>query len=201
MWNLALSTVWGIFLALEHAAEQLAGFDTGGADEHGLSLAVGVLDRLDHGVVLLAPRLVDAVVLVLATHRPVGRDDVDVQVVDVMKLVRLGLRRAGHARELLVEPEIVLNRDRREGLRFAVDLHAFLGLDGLVKAIAPAAAGHLAAGEVIDNDDLVFLDDVLDVLFVEAVGLEKLRDIVDPLGLRVAILLPCRLLLRLFGVA
>ncbi len=48
--------------------------------------------------------------------------------------------------ELLVEAEVVLNRDRGERLGLAVDLHAFLGFHGLVQAIAPAAAGHFTAG-------------------------------------------------------
>ena len=187
-------------LQLEHAAEKLARLHAGGADEHGLSLAVGALDRVDHGVVLFAARLVDAIVLVDAAHGTIRRDDVDVKAVDVVKLVRLGLGRAGHAGELLVKAEVVLDGDRGEGLRLAIDLDAFLGFDGLVKPVAPAASGHLAAGELVDDDDLVVLDDVLDVLLVEAVGLEELGDVVDPLRLRIAVLLPGRLLLGLFGI-
>ncbi len=70
----------------------------------------------------------------------------------------------------MVEPEIILNRDSRERLRLAIDLHAFLGFHRLVQSIAPAPARHLAAGVLIDNHYLVFLDDVFDVLFKEAVG-------------------------------
>jgi hypothetical protein len=58
-----------------------------------------------------------------------------------VELVGLGLRRAGHAGELLVKPEIILDRDRRQRLRLAVDLHALLRLDRLVQAVAPAAPG------------------------------------------------------------
>ena len=130
-----------------------------------------------------------------ATGRFVGIDG-DVELVDVVELVRFGFGRAGHARELLVEPEVILNRDRREGLRFAVDLHAFLRFDRLVQPIAPAAARHLAAGVFVDDDDLVFLDDVLHVLLEEAVGAEELRDVVNPLGLRVAMLPGARLFSR-----
>ena len=85
----------------------------------------------------------------------------DVQLVDVVELVRLRLGGAGHAGELVVEAEIILNRDRRERLRFAIDLHAFLRFDRLVQAVAPAAARHFAAGVFIDDDDFVFLDDVM----------------------------------------
>ena len=95
----------------------------------------------------------------------------------------LGFRGAGHAGQLLVEAEIILDRDRRERLRLVLDLDPFLGFDGLVQAIAPAAAGHQAAGVLVDDDDLVVLDDVLHVLLVEAVGPEQLGNGVDPLGL------------------
>ena len=117
-----------------------------------------------------------------ATGRFVGNHQ-HAQFVNVEKFRRLGFRRAGHARQFLIEAEIILDRDRRERLRFALDLHAFLGLDRLVQAIAPAAAGHQAARVFIHDDDLVVLDDVLHVLLVKAVGLEQLRNGVDALGL------------------
>ena len=104
------------------------------------------------------------------------------KLVDVVELVGLGLRRARHARELLVEAEIILDRDRRQRLRFAVDLHAFLGLDRLVQAVAPTAAGHLAASVLIDDDHFVLLDHVLDVALEQAIRAQKLRDVVDALG-------------------
>ena len=116
----------------------------------------------------------------------------DVELVDVVELCGFRLGGAGHARQLLVKAEVILNRDRRQRLRFAIDLNAFLRFDRLVQSIAPAAARHFAAREFIDDDDLVLLDDVLDVLFEEAVGAQELRDVVDPLGLRVAMLLALR---------
>ncbi len=117
-------------------------------------------------------------------HRAVRRDDVHVQLVDVVELGGLGFRGAGHAGELLVEAEVILNRDRRERLRLAIDLHAFLGFHRLVQAVAPAPARHFAAGVFVDDHDLVFLDHVLHVLLVKAVGAQQLRDVVDPLRLR-----------------
>ena len=200
MWYFALRTVCGIFCSLSIRLSNSLDSTLAVPTSTGWPLPWASSDRLDHRVVFFAARLVDAIVLVDAADRPIRRDDVDIEPIDVVKLVRLGLGRAGHAGELLVETEVVLDGDRREGLRLAIDLHAFLGLDRLVQTIAPAAAGHFAAGEFIDDDDLVVLDDVFDVLLVEAVGPEELRDVVDPLRLRVAVLLPRRLLLRLFGI-
>src|ERR1051326_6111733 len=83
-------------------------------------------DFLDDRIVFFTPRFVDAVVIIRASHRPIGRNHVDVELVNVVKLRCLRLGRAGHARQLLVKPEIILNRDRRQRLRLAIDLNTFL---------------------------------------------------------------------------
>ena len=108
--------------------------------------------------------------------RWVGIDD-HVQPVDLVELLLLGHRRTGHARQLFVEPEVVLERDRGQGHRLALDAQALLGLDCLVESFRPAASGHLAAGELVDDDDLAFLDDVVAVALVESVGLERLFEV------------------------
>jgi hypothetical protein len=158
-------------------------------DQHRLLRGVALFDLLDDRVVFLAPRLVDAVVGILARHRAVGRDDDHVEPVNVVEFVGLRLGRARHAGQLFVEAEIILDGDGGQRLGLAVDLHAFLGLDRLMQTVAPAAPRHFAAGELVDDEDFVVLDDVFDVFLVEAVGLEELRDVVDPLGLRVEVLL------------
>ncbi len=55
----------------------------------------------------------------------------------------------------------------------------FLGLDRLVKTIAPAAAGHQPAGELVDDDDAAVLDHVLDVELEERVRAQCLRHVVE----------------------
>ena len=72
-------------------------------------------------------------------------------------------RRAGHAGELRVQAEIVLEGDRGQRLVLGLDRHALLGFEGLVEALGVASAFHHAAGELVDDDDLVVLDDVVDV--------------------------------------
>ena len=59
---------------------------------------------------------------------------------------------------------------------------AFLGLDGLVKAVGPAPPVHHPAGEFVDDDDLAVLDDIVDVLLEHDVGLERLVQVMDDLG-------------------
>ncbi len=70
----------------------------------------------------------------------VGHDD-HFELVDLLELRRLGVGRAGHARELLVHAEIVLEGDRGEGLVLVLDLDAFLGLDRLVQTLAERRPG------------------------------------------------------------
>src|SRR3712207_2034791 len=103
----------------------------------------------------------------------VRRDLDDVQVVDLDELLLLRLRRAGHPGELLVEAEVVLERDRREGDVLLLDAHALLGLDRLVQALGPAAALHDPARELVDDLDLAALDDVVDVALVQRLGLHR----------------------------
>ena len=111
----------------------------------------------------------------------VGRDLDDVEAVDLDELLLLGLRGTGHAAELLVEAEVVLQRDRRERLVLLLDRDALLRLDRLVQALAPAAAFHDAAGELVDDLHLAVLDDVVDVALVERLRLQRLDQVVDEL--------------------
>jgi hypothetical protein len=84
--------------------------------------------------------LVDDVGLVDALRVAVRRDLDHAEPVGLAELRRLGGRGAGHAAELAVEAEVVLEGDRRERLVLVLDLHPLLGLDRLVHALAVAAA-------------------------------------------------------------
>ncbi len=103
------------------------------------------------------------------------------EVVDLDELLLLRLRRSGHAAELLVEAEVVLQRDRRERDVLLADLDALLRLDRLVQAFAPAAPLHDPAGVLVDDLDLAVLDHVVDVALVQRLGLESLAEVVDEL--------------------
>ena len=124
-------------------------------------------------------RLVDLVVRVVADHRAVGRDLDHRHLVDLHELLGLGQRRARHAGELLVEAEVVLERDRRERLVLLADADALLGLDRLVEALGPAAPFEDAAGELVDDHHLAVDHRVVGVLVVELLGLEALDQVVD----------------------
>ena len=84
------------------------------------------------------------------------------------ELARLGQRGTGHPRELVVQLEVVLQRDGGEGLVLLFDPNAFLGLDRLVESLRPAAALQDATGELVDDLHLTLGHHVVDV------GLEQL---------------------------
>ena len=77
----------------------------------------------------------------VALHPLVRRDGDHFELVDLPEFAGLGHGRAGHAADLVVELEEVLQRDRGQGLRLFLDANSFLGLDGLVQAIAPLRPG------------------------------------------------------------
>ena len=128
-------------------------------------------DVLDDRLELGQLGLVDQVLLVGADHGPVGRDGDDRQVVGVGELRGLGLGRAGHAGQLLVEAEVVLQGDRGPGVVLLLDLDPLLGLDRLVQAVGPAPALEDAAGELVDDLHLAVGDDVVLVPLVQLLGL------------------------------
>src|SRR4026207_1508050 len=84
---------------------------SGVAPEHGLARLAALFDVLGDRLELLFLGLVDEIFGVDALDAAVGRDDRHVQAVDLLELGGLGVGRTGHARELLVEAEQVLERD------------------------------------------------------------------------------------------
>ncbi len=105
-------------------------FHAGGAHQDRLAALVAFGDVGDDGVELGDLVLVDQIRLVFADRRTVRGNFHHAELVGAHELGRLGLGGAGHARDLLVHAEIVLQGDRGQGLVLGLDLHAFLGLDG-----------------------------------------------------------------------
>ena len=166
----------------EVAGQALRFLDRDRADEDRLAGPVAghdvVGDRLPLGVL----GLVDRVGLVLADVGPVGGDLEDLEPVDVGELGGLGLGRTGHARQLLVEAEVVLDRDGGERLVLLLDRHALLRLHRLVETVGPPPAREGAAGELVDDQHLAVLHDVVPVPLVELLGLERRLQVVHQRG-------------------
>ncbi len=132
-------------LLLEEARERVGLLDARRADEDGLTSLAALGDLVGDRQKLLALGLVDEVLVVEAGDGLVRRDDDDVELVGLVELGRLGVGGAGHAAELLVEPEEVLERDGRERAVLVLDPDVLLRLDRLVQPVGPAAPGERRA--------------------------------------------------------
>ncbi|KGE03265.1 hypothetical protein HRUBRA_02213 [Pseudohaliea rubra DSM 19751] len=169
-------------LRLAEALRQLLGvLDRRGTDEDRRVLGDAGLHVVDDGVELLLAGEVHQVVEVLAYHRLVGGDHQHLEAVDLAELEGFRVRRAGHAGQLLVEAEVVLEGGGRERLALGLDRHALFRLDGLVQALGQAPAGHGAPGVLVDEHHLAALHDVLHVAVVEHVGAQARVDVVQEL--------------------
>jgi len=165
-------------LALEDVGEKLGLFDAGGADQDGLLGGVEALDFVGYGEVFFFGRAEDDVRVFDALHDAVGGDDDDLELVDGVELGGLGFGGAGHAGELFVEAEVILEGDGGEGLILFADLNSLFRFNCLMQSVGPTAAGHQAARELVDDDDFAVLDDVLYVALIEGVGLDGDFDVV-----------------------
>ena len=165
-------------LALQNSGEPLRLLNRRGADQHRLLLLVQRGNIVGDGFVFFLLGAVDNVGIFKPPHRLVGGNDDDFELVDLLEFGGFGFGGAGHAAQLLVEAEVVLEGDGGQRLVFLADADAFFGFDGLVQAIGPAAARHQAAGEGVDDDDFAVLDHVVHVALVERVGLDGGFDVV-----------------------
>ena len=164
---------------LEQGRQVLGLLDGDGADQDRLAALLAVRDELQDGVVLLGHGAVHLVVEVFADTRQVGGDVHHLELVDFRELACFRHRGAGHAGQLGVEPEVILKGDRGQGLVLVLNGDLFLGLEGLVQAFRIAPSLHHAAGELVDDNDLVVLDDVVGVAREQRVGAQRLIGVVD----------------------
>ncbi len=165
--------------AHQQLRQVLGALDARRADQDRLALLVPLGDVVGDRLELRLLGLVDEVGLVLALHRAVRRDRHHAELVGLVELGRLGLGGTGHAAQLLVQAEVVLQGDRGEGLVLRLDLHALLGLDGLVHALVVPTTRQHAAGELVDDHDLTVADDVVLVLGEELLGLQRVVQVAD----------------------
>ena len=93
-------------------------------------------DRSLHdGRVFLLGGQVDEIAHILAHHRLVGRDDHGIQAIDLLEFKGFGIRSTGHACQLVVQTEVVLEGDGGQGLVLVLDLDPFLRFDRLVQTV------------------------------------------------------------------
>ena len=105
--------------------------------------------------------------MVDTANRAVRRHDNNREIVNLDELVFFRLCRTRHAAEFAVHTEIVLERNRRERLGFALNFDAFLRFDGLMQTVRITASFHETSREFVDDDDFIVADNVIAVAFHE----------------------------------
>ena len=167
-----------VFLG-QDAGQQFGVLDGDGTDQYRLATLDAATDIFDDGDVLLLGGQVDQIAHVLAHHRLVGRNDHGIQTINLLEFKGFCIRSPGHPRQLVIQAEVVLEGDGGQSLVLVLDLDPFLRLDRLVQAVGPATTRHGTAGVLVDDDDLVFLDDVVDVAFKQGVSAQAGIDVVQ----------------------
>ena len=103
-------------LGLQDLAQFLRLFDGNRADQNRLTLCVALLNAGNGRHDLAAFVLVNRIRIVLTGYRLVGRDFNNVQLIGVAEFLFLGQRGTGHAGQLAVQTEVVLEGNRCQSL-------------------------------------------------------------------------------------
>ena len=183
---------------LQLGGELLALFDRDRTDQDRLPLFVAFEDLRNNRAILARAGLVDRIGIVDADHGAIGRHGDHIEVVNFAELSLLGERRTRHTRELGIETEVILEGDGGKRLGLLLDVDMLLGFNRLVQTVVVPSAGHETTGERIDDDDLAVLDDVVHIALHDAVGADRLVDMVrDGRVFGVGIIIEVEELLRL----
>ena len=169
-------------LFLQKIRKEFGLFDRGGADKDRLALFMRLLDRFHDAFELLARGAVHLVVVIDTGNRPVGRNFHNAKAVDLHEFLSLGGGCAGHAAQLVVKAEVILERDGGERDVLWLDRHSFLGLDRLMQPVRQAATAHHAAGEFVDQHHFAIAHDILLIAGEQLVRPQSLRDVMHQRG-------------------
>ena len=163
---------------LQHSAELLRLCDRGRTDKHRTAGLMAFLNLIDSSLIFSNTRLINNVRIIHTDHRLIGRYNDNRQVINLLELLLLSLSRTGHASQLIVHTEVVLEGDGSQGLAFAFNLYALLSLDSLMQTFGEAAAKHQTAGELIDDDNLTILNNIIAVTMHQSLRLQSAHNLV-----------------------
>ena len=167
----------------QHGRDFFGNINADGPHQHGLTFFVQLLDLPDDGAIFGLGIFIDHIGVILADHVVVSGNHHHVEIVDLLELRRLGVRGAGHAAELFIHPEVVLEGDRGQGLILPLHLDPLLGLQGLMQPIAETAALHGPAGELVHDHHLIVAHQIVHVPLEEHIGLQGLVQMMQPLDI------------------
>ena len=158
-----------IFL-LERLRKLLGCLDRSRAHQHrGAAINAGP-DVFDDGFKFLFAGQIDEIVQIIPTHGHIGWNYHAVQPVYLSELEGLGIGRAGHTRQLVVDAEEILKGCRGQSLTFTLDLDPLFRFYCLVQTLRQPPAGHGATGVLINQHHLTLLHNVFNITLKEHVG-------------------------------
>ncbi len=143
--------VLDLVLPCQHLRDHLGTIHRGRPDQDWTTSVMERLDLIDDRFPLVLLAQVHQVIMIMTRDRLIRRDRNHIKVVDIMELLRFGIRSTGHPRKLLVHLKEVLDRHRRDRLRLSLDVHPFFTLNRLVQAIRPLTTDHRTTSIRIHN--------------------------------------------------
>ena len=161
---------------VQASAEAFGFFHAGRADQHRLSGRVHARDFVDERRFLSRFGRIHGVRIIASDDWSVRGNDLDVELVDFAKLVRLCRRGTGHAADGGVEREQVLNRDRSEYSALLLRRDAFFHLNRRLQPCRPSPVRDTAALELVNRHDGAVLDDVVNIPAKQDVRVERILD-------------------------
>ncbi len=155
--------------ALQHTAQRFGDLNRGGPYKYRLSFCVVFLNFVDDRVEFLTLGFENQVIKVVAGDGLVGWYHNHFHLIDFVEFFRFRLSCTCHPGQFVVHPEVVLQRDGSIRLRGRLNFYILFGFDCLMQSIGVTPAGEYTSRVLINNHNLVFLDDVVDVLFKQGV--------------------------------
>ncbi len=132
----------GYASSFEQVAQKLGFLDGDGAYKHWRTLLVQIFNLPGNGFEFGVFVLVNLVGVVDANHRFVGGYNDHLKLVNFVKFLGFGGGGTGHAGQLLIKAEVVLEGDGGQSYALPLDFDPFLGFDGLVQPFGVSPAEH-----------------------------------------------------------
>ena len=164
--------MWNTIL-FEQTGDVFRLFDTRGANQNRLTRGVAFGDVFDDCPVLGFLGTKHKVRLIDAHHGTVRRNGHHPEAIDLVELGSLCHGRTGHAAELFVKPEKILQGNRCQGLILGFDFHAFFGLNRLVQSFVVTTPFEDSTRVFVDDDDLAIHHHIVTILLEQILSANR----------------------------
>ncbi|MBA7635971.1 hypothetical protein ES703_43584 [subsurface metagenome] len=168
--HLGVKHLVGYAPPLQQVTQVLGLFYRDSAHQHRPPLLMKLLYLTRHRPVLGFFVFVNLVRIVLPNHRFMGGYNHYVQLVYLVKFLRLGKSGTRHSRQLLIHPEVVLNGNGGKGSGFPLNPYVLLGFYRLMQTLGVPATEHQPAGKFVHDKNLTILDHVIAVFLIQGIG-------------------------------